>query len=82
MRGRVQGVSHRWSMAEEARRSGVRVSVRNRRDGSVETTAAGPSAAVDRLIEWARVGTRQALVTRVEVFSVTAHDSFEQRPTE
>jgi acylphosphatase len=82
IRGLVQGVGYRWSMAAEAQRLGIRGWVRNRRDGSVEATVAGPQAAVDRLITWARRGPTSAVVESVEVFETEGvFETFEQRPT-
>jgi acylphosphatase len=48
--GRVQGVGFRYTTASLARDCGVRGTVRNRSDGSVELVAQGSEAAIDRLL--------------------------------
>ena len=67
MSGRVQGVFFRDSCQRVAAQAGVNGWVRNRPDGLVEAWLEGDEAAVERVIEWCRVGPRHALVTAVDV---------------
>ena len=70
--GRVQGVGFRYSTCVQARRLGLRGWVRNRHDGSVEVLVAGPAAACEALIRWARCGPPGAWVDAVDVAEVSS----------
>ncbi len=65
--GRVQGVFYRNSCRAQAQRLGVRGSVRNRADGTVEVVAEGPRDKVDQLLTWCREGPPGATVTSLTV---------------
>jgi acylphosphatase len=82
--GRVQGVGYRAALCAAAEDLGLDGWVRNRSDGSVEAEVAGPSDAVEALIQWARRGPPAARVADVSVKTVepnTAQGGFAQRPT-
>jgi acylphosphatase len=65
IRGDVQGVGFRYFLAREGRALALRGWVRNRDDGSVEFVAEGARPDLDRLLEAARRGPRQARVSDV-----------------
>jgi acylphosphatase len=67
MTGHVQGVFYRSSCRTEALRRGVAGWVTNRSDGAVEAVFEGDEAAVDAMIEWARLGPADAEVDRITV---------------
>ncbi len=64
--GRVQGVGFRWWTRRTAEEIGVRGTVRNRRDGTVEVHVAGPAGAVEEMASWLEKGPRGARVQDVE----------------
>ena len=64
--GRVQGVGFRWTASRRAGELGLRGSIRNCPDGSVEIHAEGPRAAVERFAAWLAEGPGGARVDRVE----------------
>ena len=66
--GRVQGVFYRGSMASRANALGVKGWVRNRLDGSVEAVVQGEAHEVNRMVEWARRGPPNAVVTSLDIF--------------
>jgi acylphosphatase len=68
VRGKVQGVFFRRTMKDVATYYGVAGWVRNRSDGrTVEAVLEGSRDAVEKVIEWAKVGPPGARVEAVEV---------------
>ncbi len=63
--GRVQGVGFRAFLIREANAAGLIGWARNRSDGSVESLAAGPEAAIDAFLDAARLGPWAARVDRL-----------------
>jgi acylphosphatase len=62
VKGRVQGVSYRFFVIEEAHKLGLDGWVRNLLDGSVEVWAEGDRSLLETLIELLKVGPRWATV--------------------
>jgi acylphosphatase len=65
--GRVQGVFFRDSLRRHAESRGVAGWAHNRSDGAVEAVFEGRPEDVERMIEFAKTGPRQAEVDRVDV---------------
>jgi acylphosphatase len=66
VRGLVQGVGFRWWAEREGRRLGLRGTVRNCHDGSVEVAFAGRRDAVDEMYEQLQTGPSAARVVELE----------------
>ncbi len=66
VRGIVQGVFFRASTRDKALELGLKGTVRNMPDGSVEINAFGDPKALEELIKWCRKGPPAARVTSVE----------------
>jgi len=64
--GRVQGVGYRWWVVRKAQRLGLRGSVRNLADGSVEVRAAGSAEALRELVSLLLQGPPSSRVHSVE----------------
>jgi acylphosphatase len=63
--GSVQGVFFRQSTKEKADRFGIKGTVRNCEDDSVEIIATGEKEQLDKLIAWCREGPPRAVVDNV-----------------
>lgn len=65
--GVVQGVFYRKSAKIEADRLGVFGYVKNLPNGDVEAEVVGEDSAVNKFIEWTKVGPKRARVDLVEI---------------
>ena len=66
--GRVQGVGFRYFTWQEAKKLGLKGSVRNRIDGSVEVIAQGDETQMADFEGWLNKGPKTAKVEHVLVF--------------
>jgi acylphosphatase len=74
--GRVQGVSFRYFVGEQAHYLGVFGWVRNRLDGSVEVMVEGPQAQLELLLQALHQGPPMAHVDQVQVEWLEATGEF------
>jgi len=74
--GRVQGVSFRYFVLEQAADLDLQGWVRNRWDGSVEVTAEGPHQKLEKLLEILRQGPPMARVEDVDFAWLEATGEF------
>ena len=63
--GQVQGVFFRQTTQEKARELGLKGTVKNCDDDSVEIIATGTKEQLDKLVAWCREGPPRATVTNV-----------------
>lgn len=75
--GSVQGVNYRSTTFHMAASLGITGWVRNLRDGTVEVTAEGEEADLNKLVDFLREGPPAANVTRVETRWNRATDEFD-----
>ena len=64
--GKVQGVGYRFFATRVARRLGLKGTIQNTRDSSVEAVVEGEKKAIDEWIEELKEGPRYAEVTKVD----------------
>ena len=67
VRGKVQGVGFRNATRRKAMELGIRGSVRNLDDGSVEILASATDKEFKVFVNWCRVGPSHARVDRLEI---------------
>jgi acylphosphatase len=64
--GKVQGVGYRFFATRVARRLGLKGSIQNQRDGTVEAIVEGDKKTIDEWVEELKEGPRYAEVTKID----------------
>lgn len=73
--GKVQGVFFRDSTKEKADKLKIRGTVENLDNGTVKIIAQGKEKALDKLVEWCKIGTEKSEVKKVN-FKVIPDSDF------
>jgi acylphosphatase len=68
--GKVQGVFYRQTTREIADQLGIKGSVKNKPDGTVEIIATGTKEQLNELIDWCRQGPPRAAVSAVDTTEI------------
>ncbi len=66
VRGRVQGVGYRYFTLQAAEKLGVRGTVRNRSDGTVEVIAVADGGTLEQFVQALQQGPRFARVSAID----------------
>lgn len=74
--GVVQGVYYRQSAKEKALELGISGIVKNLPDGNVHILATGADEQLDQLVQWCRVGPKNAKVTSVNIDKIEVQKFF------
>ncbi|MEK6374156.1 MAG: acylphosphatase [Acidobacteriota bacterium] len=64
--GKVQGVGYRFFATRVARRLGLKGSIQNNRDGTVDAVVEGEKSVIDEWLEQLREGPRYAEITKID----------------
>ena len=64
--GKVQGVGYRFFATRVARRLGLKGSIQNNREGTVDAVVEGEKSVIDEWIEELREGPRYAEITKID----------------
>jgi len=64
--GKVQGVGYRFFATRVARRLGLKGTIQNNREGTVDAVVEGEKSAIDDWIEELKEGPRYAEVTKID----------------
>lgn len=64
--GKVQGVGYRFFATRVARRLGLKGSIQNNRDGTVDAVVEGEQSVIDEWLEQLREGPRYAEITKID----------------
>jgi len=74
--GIVQGVFYRQSTKEKALELGIAGIVKNLPDGNVQILATGTDEQLDQLVQWCRVGPRNAQGSSVNIEKLEVQEYF------